>query len=218
MRKHKLILLTTMILTGLIALGGIAQPAAPIQLTNNDVDDEGAVIDGKNIVWMREDSGGYSVLRYNGSSIETITSSPDEINGIKASGDNIVWEQTVGGNSEIMFFNGSTVATITSTPWNDNSLDIDGNNYVWQSFFGGSDYEIFLKKGTAVYKLSDNDVPDERPKVSGDSVVWRSGNDTDTIVHYKNGVTTTLSPGPTVAIPAKLPVASAEPSGRTATP
>ncbi len=53
--------------------------------------------------------------------------------------------------------------------------DVDGNNIVWSELKSGdNDFEIFLYNGSETIQLTDNDVNDFFPKISGDNVVWQS--------------------------------------------
>ena len=66
--------------------------------------------------------------------------------------------------------------------------NIDGNNIVWsEKVSGDNDFEIFLYNGSETIQLTDNDVNDFFPKISGDNVVWQSQINLDAEIFLYDG-------------------------------
>jgi len=60
---------------------------------------------------------------------------------------------------------------------------ISDGNVVWQRSVGG-DLEIFHYDGSTITQLTDNEVPDYEPDISGDHVAWYSGDRSRTDIVY----------------------------------
>ena len=147
-----------------------------IQITDNEVYDFSPSVSGNNIVWVQNGSDDDEIYFYDGTSITQLTS--DEIDEISdsplsrpsISGDKVVWR---GPANEIFLYDGNST---TQLELNGNKLfgiepSISGNKVVFVQTDDHDD-EIYLYDGDSITQLTDNEVDDFRPLISGNNVVW----------------------------------------------
>ncbi|MEM6612914.1 MAG: cadherin domain-containing protein [Cyanobacteria bacterium P01_C01_bin.72] len=112
---------------------------------------------------------------------------------------NVVWSQWDGNDYELFRYDGSTTLQITDNDFNDRlnpnstanssaavdstAVDGSGDNLVWSSYIGDN-WEVFYYDGTETIQLTDNNVDDLNPKISGNKVVWNTDGDSSDIFLY----------------------------------
>jgi hypothetical protein len=95
-----------------------------------------------------------------------ITSDEASQSSLDSDGSQLVWAT----GDAVYRWDGSTVSVAVSTPAPE-QVRVSGTNIVWRSH-DGNDYEIFFFDGATTTQLTDNDVEDVQPDVSGSNVVW----------------------------------------------
>jgi beta propeller repeat protein len=107
--------------------------------------------------------------------------------GPAISGSDIAWVENYNVPYEL-FLNGKKISgsVFSFGP------AISGSTVVWTGFGAGtgSDDEIFRYDGGSPIPMTDNDVDDENPRISGSHVVWQEWDGHDWEIEYFDGRTT----------------------------
>ena len=147
-----------------------------IQITDNNLFDVAHVISGNNIAWVGSISNplensfaDVSIFFYDGNT--TLKLGDVGTLSIPAiSGNNVVWGDIL--NSEVLFYDGSNTTKIGDSffpvflP-----SSISGNNVVWTDS-DGNDAEVFLYDGSNVIQITDNNLGESTPLISGNNIAW----------------------------------------------
>ena len=113
---------------------------------------------------------------------------------------NVIWTQWDGNDFELFRYDGNTTVQITDNDFNDrlnpdsspssssarsgSAVDGSGDRLVWSSYVNGN-WEIFYYDGTETIQVTDNNIDDLDPKISGDRIVWNTSGATSDIFLYK---------------------------------
>jgi len=113
---------------------------------------------------------------------------------------NVIWSQWDGNDFELFRYDGNSILQITDNDFNDrlnpdstpssfggdssSALDGSEDNLVWSSYVNGN-WEIFYYDGTDTIQVTDNDIDDLNPQISGDRIVWHSDGETSDIFLYE---------------------------------
>jgi len=139
-------------------------------------------ISGEKVVWNEKNQDKSRIFLDDGNKTTEIKSasaynpSPPLI-----SGNNVVWLGFDSDNNQQLFmYNGEK--TVRLTDGEDNTplglSQISGDNIVWGSNPGNRGYknsDIYLYDGKKIIQLTNDDVYDSSPRISGDRVVWKGG-------------------------------------------
>lgn len=162
---------------------------ASLAITNDATSDVNPNMYGNTVVWERWSATDTEIMVYDGSSTSQLTNNGGADAEPTVFGNSIVWQSSTTSapndsitDFDIMHYDGSTVTNLTQSLFTSNNThaDIDGTNVVWQGF-DGNDWEIFLFDGSAISQLTNNNVDELNPVVSGDYIAWSGddGNDTE---------------------------------------
>ena len=113
---------------------------------------------------------------------------------------NVIWSQWDGNDFELFRYDGNSILQITDNDFNDrlnpdstpssfganssSALDGSEDNLVWSSYVNGN-WEIFYYDGTDTIQVTNNDIDDLNPQISGDRIVWHSDGETSDIFLYE---------------------------------
>ncbi len=132
-------------------------------------------VDGQDVVWQGFKTTGNNqseIYYYNGSAVQRLTTNDYSDFAPQVSDGQVVWWGGVFNDFQIYLYDGTTVRQL-STGIRNQYPQIDGPNVVWQGY-DGHDYEIYLWNGQSVSQLTDDDVDDTNPQISGNHIVWQS--------------------------------------------
>ncbi|MEM8723431.1 MAG: hypothetical protein AAGE84_29800 [Cyanobacteria bacterium P01_G01_bin.39] len=146
---------------------------------------------GNNIVWGEDWTIGGSIFLSDGTNTSELTTSGTfvPVNSNSVSGDNIVWSNSIGQEfSDIFFYDGMTTTQITDNNLRNILPSVSGSNIAWtgtdgftendtgtNAFKGNETGEVFFYNGTETIQLTDDDVEDKVIDISGNNVIWFSG-------------------------------------------
>jgi beta propeller repeat protein len=158
-----------------------------IQLSgNNNVKNLPSPLEGKKLIEKSKSSHGNEIFLDNIHRKETILLtefvSPILYDFIayyepriyRISGDNVVWRSERG----VFLYNGKKNIKLDDNV-NISSVEMQGNNLVWTqtNFFDSQDdWEIFFYDGKETIQLTNNNLNDFSPQISGDNIVWQGDN------------------------------------------
>ena len=149
-----------------------------IQLTDNDVDERSPQISGGDVVWKTSSGGGGQIVLYDGNETIELTgnSSIESLNAMF--GSYVFWSQVAGSGAEnkAFFYNGNEIIELDG---NNNPRTRPGNKRVSINFVGRYS-EIVLYDGNETTQLTDNDLSDRLPLISGDNIIWIQSSVTET--------------------------------------
>ncbi len=91
---------------------------------------------------------------------------------IKKQGNQVVWYGGVE-DENVYLFDGSSTTAITTSGVN-RIPQIDGSNIIWQYGTPAPNQEIFWYDGSGTTNITSDSIPDRRPDISGDYIVWDS--------------------------------------------
>lgn len=160
---------------------------------NNNAKNFSSPLEGKKIIENSKSSPGNKMFLDNNKQTFQLSSviNPilfDALNYYEPyiSGDNVVWKSERG----VFLYNGKKTIKLDNNV-NLASLQIQGHNLVWNTtidfFDSKDDSEIFLYNGKETIQLTDNDLNDFSPEISGDNIVWDSGNDFNSEIFLYDG-------------------------------
>lgn len=157
------------------------------------------LISGNQVVWESYTGSSKDQINlYDGNSTSQIAN--DDTISLQGFFDgNVIWSQWDGNDYELFRYDGNQTLQITDNDFNDrlnpdstpnsfgsnssSALDGSGDNLVWSSYVDGN-WEIFYYDGTETIQVTDNDIDDLNPKISGDKIVWStSGSTTDVFLY-----------------------------------
>jgi beta propeller repeat protein len=147
-------------------------------------------IDGADVVWTRDltnpDIAGDVHVAHDDGMMTTLLGS-FVTGGPAISGPNIAWVENYNFPYEV-FLNGRKISDSVFS-WA--SPAISGSTVVWTGSHAGpgSNREIFRYDGGSPIPMTDNDVDDENPKISGAHVVWQEWDGHDWEIEYFDGRT-----------------------------
>ncbi|MEM7595900.1 MAG: hypothetical protein AAF383_31105, partial [Cyanobacteria bacterium P01_A01_bin.83] len=146
---------------------------------------------GNNVVWGEDFTIGGSVFLYDGVNTSELSNSGTfvPVNSNSVSGDNIVWSNGINQEfSDIFLYDGTTTTQITDNNLRNILPSVSGNNIAWtgtngftendtgtNAFKANETGEIFFYNGTETIQLTDDDIEDKVIGVSGNNVIWFSG-------------------------------------------
>ncbi len=131
-------------------------------------------VSGQGVVWESFKQSGNlqrEIYYYNGSIVLRLTTNDFGDFDPQISDGHVVWWGGVFNDFQIQLFDGTSVRQLSNGIRNQYP-QIDGPNVVWQGYDGHDD-EIFLWNGHTVTQITDNDVDDTRPQISGNHIVWQ---------------------------------------------
>jgi|GEM_PF-5131709 len=161
-----------------------------INLSNNSLDDEAPSISGNKVGWSQWQSTNYDAMYHNGTKIIDLGySSVFSDQDIDVSGTKVVWvSKGLMGQSDIYQYDGSNTINLsgdyTDILYN-SQPQVSGNNVVWVS-----DEEIYLFNGTQAINLSNNNLEDVDPRISGGKVAWSGWDGNNWEIYFYNGTKT----------------------------
>ncbi|MEL6578767.1 MAG: cadherin domain-containing protein [Cyanobacteria bacterium J06621_12] len=171
-------------------------------LTDNGVS---PLISGNQVVWESYTGGRKDQINlYDGDSIIQIAN--DDSVWLQGFFDgNVVWSQWDGNDYELFRYDGSTTLQITDNDFHDRlnpnstldllsatittAVDGSGDNLVWSSYVDDN-WEVFYYDGMETIQLTDNDVDDLNPKISGNKVVWNTNGESSDVFLYDPDIDT----------------------------
>ena len=161
------------------------------RLTNDTVRDYPPVISGSTAVWEHNDGNSKEIYRSNGAPLTSnavVDAQPDVF------GSRVVWVEGSTPAQKVQLFNGTTTVTAGSSTLAMNKPQVNDGYVVWQGFkntnSNSSGAEIYRYDGTNAVNptnLSNNEIADFDPQVSGNQVVWWGGLVGVYDVYYYNG-------------------------------
>jgi hypothetical protein len=133
-----------------------------------------------------------------------------QIGNFQISGNNVAWHLTkredftnIIISSEIYLYDGSNNNQLTDNNLQEFGLQISGNNLVWTAVSDIIDYddgqsgytlyegndtaEIYFYDGINITQLTDNNVKDHSPQISGKNIVWQQGDGNEAEIFAFNG-------------------------------
>jgi hypothetical protein len=136
-------------------------------------------VDGDYVAWEGFKGGTVNdreIYLHDGSSALQLTDNSHPDFDPQISGGKVTWWGGVFNNNQVYLWENGAVTQLSNSGLNQ-FPKIDDQYIVWQGWegFGGGDLEIFLWDGTQVHQLTDNDVDDTMPMISGNHIVWQSG-------------------------------------------
>ncbi|MEL6908804.1 MAG: cadherin domain-containing protein [Cyanobacteria bacterium J06598_4] len=167
-----------------------------IALTDNGVS---PLVSGDLVAWESYTGGRKDRINlYDGNStVEIANDSSVSLQGFFDG--NVIWSQWDGNDFELFRNDGTTTVQITDNDFNDRlnpnstetssgalgstAVDGSGDNLVWSSYVDDN-WEIFYYDGNETIQLTDNDVDDLNPQISGNKVVWNTDGDSSDIFLY----------------------------------
>lgn len=166
-------------------------------------------VSGNQVVWESYTGGRKDQINlYDGNSISQIVNN-DTVWLQGFFDGNVVWTQWDGNDYELFRYDGNTTLQITDNDFNDRlssnsvpgsstalsstAVDGSGDNLVWSSYVDDN-WEIFYYDGTQTIQITDNDIDDLNPKISGDRVVWSTGGTTSDVFLYEPSVNSAPDP------------------------
>ncbi|WP_052055655.1 malectin domain-containing carbohydrate-binding protein [Myxosarcina sp. GI1] len=133
----------------------------------------------------------------------------DSVNNVSIQGffdGNLVWGEWVGNDWELFRFDGTNTYQITNNDINDTlnpsstvnsysanssaAVDGSGNNLVWSSYVDDN-WEIFYYDGSETIRVTNNDIDDLNPKISGNTVVWNTSGATSDVFMFEPELSST---------------------------
>lgn len=131
------------------------------------------------------------------------------VGNFEISGNNVAWHLTERDQngiiifSEIYYYDGFENKQITDNNLQEFGLKIYGNNLVWTATSDVIDYddgekgytlyegnktaEIYFYNGSKIIQLTDNDVKDHSPQISGNNIVWQRDDGDESEIFAFNG-------------------------------
>ena len=181
----------------LVGCDGTESPAGwtLVQLTDNDLRDYDAVIDGSTVAWVGEEGFGRrrEIFVYDGESIRQLTDDRFSDESPRVSGTTVVWrghrpadEADLLGVPQVMLYDGNTVRQLT-TGAGVYQIDIDGPHAAWAAPTEGEGTGIFLFDGDAIKEIAGNAHGGLHPVVSGGKVAWTGWNGEGWQIFLYNG-------------------------------
>ena len=158
------------------------------------------LVSGNQVVWESYTGGQKDQINlYDGNSTTQIAN--DDTISLQGFFDgNVIWSQWDGNDFELFRYDGSQTLQITDNDFNDRltpnststsstanssaALDGSGDNLVWSSYVNDN-WEIFYYDGTETIQVTDNDIDDLDPKISGDKIVWSTRGETSDVFLYE---------------------------------
>ncbi|MEL6439911.1 MAG: hypothetical protein AAFQ80_11735 [Cyanobacteria bacterium J06621_8] len=147
---------------------------------------------GNNIVWGEDFTIGGAIFLSDGTNTLELTTSGTfvPVNSNAVSGENIVWSNSIEEEfSDIFLYDGTTTIQITDNNLRNILPSVSGSNIAWTGtdgftendtgtnpFKGNETGEVFFYNGIETIQLTDNDVEDKVIDISGNNVIWFSGN------------------------------------------
>ena len=162
---------------------------APIQLTNNLVDDYYPKIHNGMVTWSCYDGNDGEIFLYDGTSTHQLTdntrgdSEPQIHNGM------VTWRHHDGTDSEIYLYDGTFTLQLTDNEQIDRYPQIHNGMVTWEHFDSGMEMDIFLYDG-AYRRLSDNDEWDYDPQIHNGMVTWYGWDGYDYEIFLYDGTST----------------------------
>ncbi|MGL4883417.1 MAG: TolB family protein [Waterburya sp.] len=101
------------------------------------------------------------------------------------SGKNVVWRIANPNENKIVLYDGNKTIEISST--NGSYPRMSEDNIVWYGSDSKGDIEIFFYNGKETIQVTDNDVDEINPQISGDNVVWVTDTTLDMNIYLYNG-------------------------------
>ncbi len=166
-------------------------------LTSNGVSPH---VSGDQVVWESYTGGIKDQINLYDGNTTTQIANDDSIRLQGFFDGNVIWSQWDGNDFELFRYDGNTTLQITDNDFNDRlspdstpssssansstALDGAGDRLVWSSYVNGN-WEIFYYDGTETIQVTDNDIDDLNPKISGDRLVWNTSGATSDIFLYE---------------------------------
>ena len=158
-------------------------------------------VSGNLVAWKAYSDGIDSEIHlYDGNSTTQIVDSNESVSIQGFFDDNLVWSEWDGNDWELFRYKDGNTIQITdndfndrlspdstnssSSAWSATALDGSGDNLVWSSYVNGN-WEIFVYDGNKTIQVTDNDIDDLNPKISGNTVVWNTNGATSDIFKYE---------------------------------
>ncbi|MEL7009878.1 MAG: hypothetical protein AAGM29_14890, partial [Cyanobacteria bacterium J06588_4] len=101
------------------------------------------------------------------------------------SGKNVIWKS----ERNLFLYNGRESIKLDNKGKDvyGSSLKISGNNIVWKADDSDGDKEIFFHGGEGTIQLTNNNVIDYAPQISGHNTVWVNGGNPSSEIFFSNG-------------------------------
>jgi hypothetical protein len=173
-------------------------PKAPLRLTDNAYDDKEPKNWGTHIVWEgQHNNADWEIFHYT-PSLGVVQLTKDTLDDYNPAvfGSRILWSKADPEGDygqETYYFDGIDTVRLTENAWMESDHRIDGTHLVWGMFHGSGaagNWEIHHKRGNGpVEQLTDNDLPDLDPSVSGDRIAWMRYDGNDNEIMYYDGTT-----------------------------
>lgn len=145
------------------------------QLTNNDYDDTYPAICGSRVAWVGDvATGARDVFLYEEGNVFQLThgnewSMPPQLSAV-----DVVWAALDGNDLEIYRHASDGTTQLTDNDGTDWDPWTDGSRVVWS----GTDESttnpenIYVFDGTSIERITDSPKSDQRPRMSGENIVW----------------------------------------------
>ena len=158
------------------------------QLTDNDYDDIFPEICGDRVAWVGDvASGGQEIFLYDDSTVTQLTYGGSWNSSPHLSDVDVVWTGADATSSCVYQY---TSAGTRSLPYGIGDPCTDGSRVVYCGNDGDS-VEIFVFDGTTSTKITDTADDEQRPRMSGDNIVWELKDWWDREVCFYDGSTIT---------------------------
>ena len=161
---------------------------AVTQLTNNDYDDIYPEICGDRVAWVGSvATGGQEIFLYDDSTVTQLTYGGDWNSSPHLSDVDVVWTGADATSSYVCQYTSAGTRTL---PYGIGDPRTDGSRVVYRGNDGDS-IEIFVFDGTTSTKITDTADDEQRPRMSGDNIVWELKDWWDREVCFYDGSTIT---------------------------
>ena len=158
-------------------------------------------VSGNLVAWKAYSGGKPSEIHlYDGNSTTKIVDSNDSVRIEGFFDGNLIWGEWDDNDWELFRYKDGNTIQVTDNDFNDRlspnstpssyssssttAVDGSGDNLVWSSYVNGN-WEIFVYDGNKTIQVTDNDVDDLNPKISGNTVVWNTQGATSDIFKYE---------------------------------
>ena len=158
-------------------------------------------VSGNLVAWKAYSGGKRNEIHlYDGNSTTQIVNSNDSVSIEGFFDGNLVWSEWDGNDWELFRYKGGNTVRVTDNDFNDRlspnstasssssssttAVDGSGDNLVWSSYVDGN-WEIFLYDGKKTIQVTDNEIDDINPKISGNTIVWNTDGATSDIFKYQ---------------------------------